>query len=225
MNTELSRRLVAWILIIAMSNPAWALDTDIYRAIVTGSSAAEPNVLLILDTSDSMNLPEGWREYPGGYDSHVEYLWNDIDIISNTEVSAEQDGKISDGNSYVPASPSDTTPLPAPTKPLGFWGGSSVEERSLIWSAARDYANATGPGDPGPRSIYRNYSERNALYWLPAGIAESDPRLHSNAFNQFYGADALTTFGGTIDPVTHHLKRGGIDFGTPPAKYYACLSG
>lgn len=220
MNTELSRRLVAWILIIAMSNPAWALDTDIYRAIVTGSSAAEPNVLLILDTSDSMNLPEGWREYPGGYDSHVEYLWNDIDIISNTEVSAEQDGKISDGNSYVPASPSDTTPLPAPTKPLGFWGGSSVEERSLIWSAARDYANATGPGDPGPRSIYRNYSERNALHWLPAGIAESDPRLYSNAFNQFYGADALTTFGGTIDPVTHHLKRGGIDFGTPPAKYY-----
>ncbi|HUW39266.1 MAG TPA: hypothetical protein VMV91_18240 [Rhodocyclaceae bacterium] len=318
MKTGYLKRLLAWILTASMCNPAWALDTDIYRAIVTGSSAAEPNVLLILDTSDSMNLPEGWREYPGAYDSHVEYLWNDIDTISNLEVPFEQDGKISDGNGYVantpsgffvfgtyssaqayqdnvvirfsntasfhiggsitltgmpiPAlngtftivnlsssdvfialppgvswnnsgypmqsnaanqqysywsnadgtmtAPSGTSALPAPTKPLGFWGGSSVEERKQIWRAARDYANATEPGDPGPRFSYRNYSEHNALHWLPAGTPESDPRLYSDAFNQFYGADALTTFGGTIDPVTHHLKRGGIDFGVPPAKYY-----
>ncbi len=224
MNAEPVRRWLAWILIVAMSNPAWALDTDIYRAIVAGSSAAEPNVLLILDTSDSMNLPEGWREYPGAYDSHVEYLWNDIDIISNTEVPFEvpygQGGKISDGNGYIDALHNPAGVLPAATTPLGFWGGTSVEERKQIWIAARDYANATEPGDPGPRSTYRNYSEHNVLFWLPAGTAESDPRLYANAFNQFYGADALNSFGGTLDPVTHHLKRGGIDFGAPPAKYY-----
>ncbi|HUY04343.1 MAG TPA: hypothetical protein VMV33_13755 [Rhodocyclaceae bacterium] len=318
MKTGQFERLLAWLLIVAMCNPAWALDTDIYRAVVTGSSAAEPNVLLILDTSDSMNLPEGWREYPGAYDSHVEYLWNDLDVISFGEVRYERYGTISDGNGYavntpegfyvfgvyngVPAyqdkvvimfpdtsayrvggsitltgmpipelngsftitnllpgfviiarppgvnwnnpgypmqqrssnvqlsywnndagtmsAPSGTGLLPAPTTPLGFWGGASVEERKQIWQAALAYALATEPGDPGPRYVYRNYSERNALHWLPAGTAESDPRLYSNAFNQFFGADALTTFGGTIDPVTQHLKRGGIDFGAPPAKYY-----
>jgi len=99
------QRLLAWLLIAALGSPpwsAWARDTDIYRGTVTASSAAEPNVLLILDTSDSMNLPEGWKEYAGAYDSHVEYLWNDIDAISTYEVMTETAGKISTGNGYAP---------------------------------------------------------------------------------------------------------------------------
>ena len=89
------QRRVAWTLIAALANPAAVLplslyssvasarDTDIYLSTPYAGSTAEPAILLILDTSDSMNKPEGWREYPGAYDSHVEYLWNDADNLWN----------------------------------------------------------------------------------------------------------------------------------------------
>ncbi len=306
---KVSKRILSWLLIAALVNPAWALDTDIYQGITTGSSAAEPNILLILDTSDSMNLPEGWREYPGAYDSHVEYLWNDVNAIASSEVLTETPGMISTGNGYgakplsnaqisantvliqmpdtagyspgatitltgtpdpalngtftilsttntnivihtppgvnfnVPAT-QNVTPLPqlgmliwtnlgfaldpgaatpAPTMALGFWGGDSPGARRQIWQAALAYAQATEPGDPGPRSVYRSYAvtdpnSGSALYWLPAGTAETDHRLWSNAFNRFLGADRMSRFGsvnGNSDPVI----RGGINFGTLPAQY------
>lgn len=213
------QQMLAWILIAALANPlAYAQvppsgvgDFTLYTASAS-SGAYEPNILLLIDTSDSMNLPEGWREYPGAYDSHVEYLWNDINAISNAEVTTETDYKISTGNGYASG-----IPLPAPTKPLGFWGGASPDARRQIWQAARDYANGIEPGDPDKRSIYRNYmatdpNTGSALYWLPAGTAETDQRLWSNAFNRFLGADMLSRFGsvnGSNDPVF----RGGINFG------------
>ncbi len=81
-------KAVAWLLIIATVNPAamspaFARDTDIFLSTTSGASTAEPNIMIVLDTSDSMNLFEDWREYPGAYDSHVEYLWNDLNIIGN----------------------------------------------------------------------------------------------------------------------------------------------
>jgi type IV pilus assembly protein PilY1 len=81
-------KAVAWMLITALVNPAamapaFARDTDIFLSTTTGSATAEPNIMIVLDTSDSMNLFEDWREYPGAYDSHVEYLWNDLTVIGN----------------------------------------------------------------------------------------------------------------------------------------------
>ena len=85
------QRGLVWTLIAALANPAMSLpmmmyfhlrrsarDTDISLAAENAGSTAEPAIMLILDTSDSMNTPEPWREYPGEYDSHVEYLWNDV---------------------------------------------------------------------------------------------------------------------------------------------------
>ena len=327
------RRALAWALIAALANP-FALvgaqvppngvgDFTLYTAASASGGASEPNILLLIDTSDSMNLPEGWREYPGAYDSHVEYLWNDLNTIGIFEVLTERDGAISTGNGYgamvltglmvmgnysdpgydhkviialhnasdyhvggfislagmpmaglngtfpvvgvgpvsvtinlppgvsfdAPATPASTFPisyapgnqyatwqgngnmiatipgtvLPAPTKPLGFWGGASADARRQIWQAALNYAAATEPGDPGPRFMYRNYlaTDQNAgaaLYWLPAGTAETDARLWSNAFNRFLGADRMSRFGsvnGSRDPV----MRGGINFGNLPALF------
>ena len=86
------QRRVAWTLIAALANPATVLplslyssavaarDTDIYLSTTYAGSTAEPAIMLILDTSDSMNATEGWREYPGAYDSHVEYLLSLIHI-------------------------------------------------------------------------------------------------------------------------------------------------
>lgn len=81
-------KAVSWLLITALVNPAamspaFARDTDIFLSTTSGVSVAEPNVMIVLDTSDSMNLFEDWREYPGAYDSHVEYLWNDLNVIGN----------------------------------------------------------------------------------------------------------------------------------------------
>jgi hypothetical protein len=76
---------------------AYARDSDIYLSVTSGTTTAEPNILVVLDTSDSMNIPEPWREYPGEYDSHVEYLWADLNLISTAEVPAENVNSISTG--------------------------------------------------------------------------------------------------------------------------------
>ena len=99
---ELFKKTIAWILIATTVNPtfmapAFARDSDIYLASTTGTSTAEPNVLFILGTNDRMNVAEAWREYdPLVYDSHAEYLWNDINIINNgAEIVAENANAIS----------------------------------------------------------------------------------------------------------------------------------
>ena len=103
--TTFFRKAIAWLLIATMANPAamapaFARDTDIYLSTTSAATTAEPNIMIILDTSDSMNLFEDWHEYPGAYDSHVEYLWNDLNIIGNNAQSnyiAENSSFISSG--------------------------------------------------------------------------------------------------------------------------------
>lgn len=195
------RKTLAWMLIATMANPfaaispAFARDTDIFLATTTGNITAEPNVLIVLDTSDSMNIPEPWREYPGAYDSHVEYLRNDINVIRNTEVAAENANAIS--TAAAPASP---------FSPWGTWAGADLAARQALWNAARDHANATEPGDPGPRNQWRNYNDASWLYWVPAQSPEtaslSDIRLNSLSFNRFRASQSV--LGGS---------RGGINFG------------
>lgn len=193
------KRCVAWLLAVTMLNPwaAWgqvpppyAGDHLIYTTTNAGA-ADSPGILLLIDTSDSMNIPEGWREYPGAYDSHVEYLWNDINVIQNAEQTTEHADRIS------------TAAQPAvPFSRYGFWAGNTLADRQALWAAARTYANATEPGDPGARNTYRNYNNANWIYWLPAGTAETDARLRSPSFNRWAGG--LRTVGGL---------RGGINFG------------
>ncbi len=95
-------KAITWLLITALVNPAamapaFARDTDIFMVTNTGSTVAEPNIMIVLDTSDSMNLFEDWREYPGAYDSHVEYLWNDLTVIGNST----QPNYVSENSSYI----------------------------------------------------------------------------------------------------------------------------
>lgn len=194
------QRRLAWTLIAALANPATVLplslysaaasarDTDIYLSAVYASSTdkpAEPAVLLILDTSDSMNVPEAWREYGdngGAYDSHVEYLWNDPTFIDNISTAA------------------------APVLTIhGSWAGATPEERANLQTTAKAYANGTETGDPGARSLYRNYNDANWVFWLPAGTDETDKRLWSNAFNRWKG--------GVKQSGVPANRRGGIDYG------------
>ncbi len=101
--TSFFRKAVTWLLISLMANPAaiapaFARDTDIYLNTNSGAATAEPNIMIVLDTSDSMNYFEDWTEYPGAYDSHVEYLWNDPIIgFGATPQNAESGSYIATG--------------------------------------------------------------------------------------------------------------------------------
>ena len=269
---------IAWLLIATMVNPAamapaFARDTDIFLSTTAGSATAEPNIMIVLDTSDSMNLFEDWREYPGNYDSHVEYLWNDAIIgLGGSPQNAESSSFIATGigptvtsitrvgnvatvqfatnhgytnlptpwtvNVYnatdplyngqftiasVPTASSITytmTGTPAanavtstvlyasararqPFSTLGFWGGNTPEERTALWSAAKTYALGTesiGSGDPGIRTVWRNYNDPSWVYWTTFNITSK--RLRAPSFNRFRGH--VQSIGGT---------RGGISFG------------
>lgn len=198
------QRRVVWTLVAALANPATVLplslytreavarDTDIYLSTTYAGSTAEPAIMLILDTSDSMNATEGWREYPGAYDSHVEYLWNDIGVISNSEVPLADANRIS------------TAAAPVLTK-YGSWSGDTLAQRQALWTAAKTYANATEAGDLGARNTYRNYNNANWIYWLPAGTDEADKRLQSNAFNRWAGGAKQSSYPAQV--------RGGVDYG------------
>ena len=197
------RKAVAWALIAATINPAmiapaFARDSDIYLANTTGTSTAEPNVLFILGTNDRMNVAEAWREYdPNVYDSHAEYLWNDINIISTTEVTTENANAIS-----------DAAPPVNPFSPWGTWSGALNTDRKALWQATLAYAQGTQGSDPGPRTTYRNYWLGSWYYWLPTGTATTDSRLWSVSFNRFLGF--VQTVAGA---------RGGVTFPATTANY------
>lgn len=206
MNPTLYARPLAWALIAALASqaavaPAAARDSDIYLTTTTGTTTAEPNVLFVMGTNDRMNIAEPWREYdPNTYDSHVEYLWNDINIISNTEVTAESGTAISDVTAPV-----------SPFSPWGTWAGSTTADRRSLWQAVKLYANATDTLDASiagtaPRYVFRNYyNDSTWLYWLPTGTAMTDPRLRSPSFNRFRAGPnnyVSSTRGGVVFPPT-----------------------
>jgi len=200
-NLKPFKKTLVWALIAALVNPAavapaFARDTDIYLSVTTGTTTAEPNVLFILGTNDRMNIPEPWHEYPGAYDSHVEYLWNDTNIISSSEVTAESATAISDTAAPV-----------NPFSPWGTWDGTTITDRQNLWKAVKLFANATdiegGVSDPGPRYMFRNYyNDESWLYWLPTGTATSDPRLMSPSLNRFR-AGSVNYVSGTRGGITY----------------------
>jgi hypothetical protein len=165
----------------ALIAPAFARDSDIYLTTPAGTSTAEPNVLFILGTNDRMNIAEAWREYdPVTYDSHAEYLWNDLAIINTAEVVAENVDMIS-----------TAAPPVNPFSAWGTWSGALNTDRRALWQATLAYAQGTQAGDPGPRSVYRNYwlglmallgAYRHADDQPAAvvGIVQPLSRLHTN---------------------------------------------
>ena len=187
---------VARILMVSIVNPAMfippaaARDTAIYSGLLSATVVTvKPNVLFVIDTSDSMNLPEAWREYEGAYDSHVEYLWNDLTRIVDANANSAGEVTAADNNKI------STQQIPSQffTK-WGFWHGATLADRQALWQAARTSAKATqihgtAPAvtDPGPAYQYRNYNDLSWIYWLPTGTAETDPRLRSPSWNKFRG--------------------------------------
>lgn len=200
------QRRIAKLLIASLCNPALpmglgysqqanARDTDIYLSSVYSGSTAEPAVLLVLDTSDSMNIPEPWREYdPSTYDSHVEYLWNSpnyMDTISSDDVNSfsnPTDMLNSAGSSTYSFAPAYSTAAYRTVEhDSGWWSRKGKDGGTLsgtdLKNAALAYANGTQSGDPGPRKLYRHYAWSNSqdcgyagcgwrgshvlLYWLP----------------------------------------------------------
>jgi len=222
-NNRFAKKATVWALIAALVNPAamvpwaYARDTDIFLAVTTSTATAEPNILIILDTSDSMNIYEGWREYEGAYDSHVEYLWNDptyINTITTTAPDATFSNVGSSPNgyyvSYGGTCPSSTNP--ACPRDSGFFAGATDAIRAALKTTVQAHAAATQAGDPGARSIYRNYNDASWVYWLPTGTAETDNRLWSFSFNRFVGGIRVSNFSST-NGTTNPVVRGGFNYG------------
>lgn len=185
---------IARILMVTLVNPAmfispvFAKDTEIFSGLLSSSAVSvKPNILFVLDTSDSMNLPEAWREMgetETEYDSHVEYLWNDLALIVDADAGSVGEVTVADSTRIS----TDKVPSLYFNK-WGFWSGGTLAERQALWQAARTSAKATRVGDPGPNSKYRNYDDLSWIYWLPAtlGVTEDDPRLRSPSWNKFRG--------------------------------------
>lgn len=153
-----AKRGLVWLLISAILNPAFTIplslysgaaearDTDIYLASNYSGGVAEPAIMLILDTSDSMNITEPWQEYPGAYDSHVEYLWNDTNIASHSAAGRSiynigctkgvtcADG--SDQNNDTPPT-EGTAPLP-----MGYFAPAAKHTAAAILQLQADATNA-----------------------------------------------------------------------------------
>ncbi|MBI4190882.1 MAG: hypothetical protein HY525_10140 [Betaproteobacteria bacterium] len=229
---ELFKKTIAWTLITAMANPAamapaFARDTDIFLATTTGATTAEPNIMIVLDTSDSMNIPEPWHEIataemanpgnpddPVNYDSHYEYLWNDTTFIYSIGCNVPSCGGGGDqytnaGKNLAKPADYDTAML---TMPQGYFAGVDTAARGTLKQSAITWAGTTYAGDPGARSTYRDYDNANWVWWLPAGTAETDLRLMSNTFSRAALGSRITYFSnanGTSNPVS----RGGINYG------------
>jgi len=218
-----ARNATVWALIAALLNPAvmvpgaFGRDTDIFMGLASSVTTAEPNILLLLDTSDSMNIYEGWREYEGAYDSHVEYLWNDptyINTITTTAPNADFSNVGSSPNNYFVgysgSCPSTTNPQ-CP-RDSGYFAGSTDTIRAALKTTVLAHAAATESGDPGARSTFRNYNNASWIYWLPAGTAETDNRLWSLTFNRFVGGVRVSNFSST-NGTTNPVVRGGFNYG------------
>ena len=159
-----------WALIAALVNPAmmvpWAhgRDTDIFLGVTSTVATAEPNILIVMDTSDTMNIPEPWREYDlrdasgnPRYDSHIEYLWNDPVYINRISTAAPADNLFSNAgsspNGYFVSYGSASCPGDAACpKDAGFFFGATGADRIALRDAALASAAATEAGDPGARS-------------------------------------------------------------------------
>lgn len=240
------RKIVAWTILLSLLNPgfmipdALAADTDVYTSVQTTANQAAPNILIILDTGDPMNVPEPWHEYPGPYDSHVEYLWNDATFLAAITLDM-------------------SVPFLWPTTEYGNWGGQSLAgscasaqgcqestlpaDRTALKNNALAYAAATpistdpdfadiamvNGGTPasnyaaaGGRKYWRNYGGGRAarndglqdarlVYWIPAQAGDQTSAAPPSDFRLL--APSLNKWYGNLARLQGALPRGGITWG------------
>ena len=149
-------------------SPAYAYDTDIFLSSGSSTSTAEPNILIILDTSDSMNIPEAWKEYPGDYDSHVEYMPNDTTYILNIGCSGGGCSSSGNATSDVFTNSAKNASVPADNVqqlPQGYFSGTTSNDRISFKQDLYNYANGTNSFDDKGNTSYsarkniRNYGK------------------------------------------------------------------
>lgn len=242
------KKTVAYTLIAAMLNPAamlpaYALDTDIFLNPPTGATYGEPNIMIVLDTSDSMWIPEPWHEIqqnelvnqsnvddPLNYDSHYEYLWNDTTFINSIgcNVGACASGVDQFTNAGKNLARFSDYDVLMTTMPQGFFEGATAAARgTLKQAAAITWATATNPGDPGARSTYRNYGggatstvassalyDSSWVYWLPTGTPETDLRLMSTSPSRAELGSRVSRFSNSNGLLNDPVVRGGINYGS-----------
>lgn len=194
LKVSVARVLLAFMLNpVALLGSAYGADTDVYQGLTGGGGSGsgsggtvKTNVLLLLDTSNSMNIPEPWKEYdPNTYDSHAEYLWNSpayINTISTNVASGSGSNWSSNLSNVTTAGTSGTTFYPSGSTSgttrmqydSGWFFGGLVNDSTTntksqaLKDAALAYANGTNSGnaahtspavtDGGPRYRYRNYA-------------------------------------------------------------------
>lgn len=206
----------ATLIAAGVSAPSWARDTDIYSRsdAAHSESTIKPNVLLVLDNSQSMLAPDGWKEYPGDYDPNVEYLWNyrrnlasrpyyQIDAIAvdsaawqtqidpSLGVNKNPMGFIADKpcDDQTPsaAAPGDITEIEDRLSGVAdTCSPSGFRDWIMEWPKGKEGVGASE--DWADRRELRNY-DRRILHWLPAGTPETDVRLVSPSLNTFEADD------------------------------------
>ena len=182
-------------------------DWNVYQTIINDEDQYI-NLLLIIDTSDTMNQPESWRPYPGSYNSHIEYLWNDPRFI-NTIAVAEP---------IVPVSLSTlTSGSELQQVRRGYWSyrlteadaglldhnerhNKRIQLRDAALAEAGEDVNLVFGSSPSvsvPKSIYRNYGgpvteaeelrdfnmgfDSSWVYWVLNGTVD-----HTNIYQSPY---------------------------------------
>lgn len=225
----------ATLLAAGVSAPSWARDTDIYSRSDTAHSTdtIQPNVLLVLDNSQSMLAPDGWKEYPGRYDPNVEYLWNlrggnnGIDKIKSSVSlwNAEQDSTGINNNymGYVSDAPCESNSdlsTGVSDADLAEVAGALTEgadhcEPANFVHWIRQWPNfkhdvlaldgTAAYSDTETRATVRNYAARRQLFWLPSATADTDRRLWSTSLNRWVGTDWM-----------HRGVRGGVNYNSVP---------
>ena len=208
---------LATLISAGISTPSWARDTDIYSLSESAHSEStiKPNVLLVLDNSQSMLAPDGWKEYPGDYDPNVEYLWNyhtnwnppeplyrvneivessavwQSQINTSLGVNTNPMGFVADNpcasESQGPALPGDIAEIQGM---LSGVGDTCAPGGFLAWiqkwPLGKEGVGASEDWDQ--RKQLRNY-DRRVYHWLPVGTPENDIRLVSPSLNTFEADD------------------------------------
>ncbi len=225
-------RGLTWVLIAAMINPvvpfsfyaplALARDTDIYTSSPLSGTMAEPAVLLILDTSDSMNLGEPWREYDlNHYDSHVEYLWNSpayINTISTQDYTLGLSTAGTSGGTFISGGnangmgggspPTDLADINTTRFDSGWFYGATTTDSYYMRLGALAYAGGihdpdgagSVPPDPGPRSVYRKYA------WSNDAPASGFPNGWTASHNDIWWVP-VAGYSGASDPTIENDPR------------------
>ncbi|MGH8670589.1 MAG: hypothetical protein ACREUA_00935, partial [Burkholderiales bacterium] len=173
-SARIFRKTLATLVALTMLNSslysglAMARDSDIYLTTTYAGDVAEPNILIVLDTSDSMNIPEAWREFPGDYDSHVEYMSNDTVFMNKVSVLT------------LPPDGQAQTPFGHFGPPDGFGEQVLEELKKVQLQAAQDAATAESTNNIAQAALA---TAQSALNVAQSALADAQASLDADPSN------------------------------------------